>query len=132
MSLTDYQAKYFAHELTRRFPPDSVEKVTVAFAGAQVDLNPHQIDAALFAFKSPLSRGALLADEVGLDRSRLVLCTAFRAKPDRYPNLTVKKIPKAVLARCEWSHDDYSLRVENLPKAPPPKGQIGLFNEEPD
>ena len=69
MSLTDYQAKYFAHELTRRFPPDSVEKVTVAFAGAQVDLNPHQIDAALFAFKSPLSRGALLADEVGLGKT---------------------------------------------------------------
>lgn len=47
MNLTDYQAKYFAHELTRRFPPDSVEKATVAFAGAQVDLNPHQINAAL-------------------------------------------------------------------------------------
>ena len=64
MNLTDYQAEYFAYELTRRFPPDSVEKVTVAFAGAQVDLNPHQIDAALLAFKSPLSRGALLADDV--------------------------------------------------------------------
>ena len=69
MSLTDYQAKYFAYELTRRFPSDSVEKVTVAFAGAQVDLNPHQIDASLFAFKSPLSRGALLADEVGLGKT---------------------------------------------------------------
>ncbi|MFO7645367.1 MAG: hypothetical protein R6W95_13370 [Desulfosarcina sp.] len=69
MSLTDYHAKYFAHELTRRFRPDSVEKITVAFAGAQVDLNPHQIDAALFAFKSPLSRGALLADEVGLGKT---------------------------------------------------------------
>lgn len=69
MNLTDHQAKYFAYELTRRFPPDSVEKVTVAFAGAQVDLNPHQIDAALFAFKSPLSRGALLADEVGLGKT---------------------------------------------------------------
>jgi adenine-specific DNA-methyltransferase len=69
LNLTDHQVKYFAHELTRRFPPDSVEKVTVAFAGAQVDLNPHQIDAALFAFKSPLSRGALLADEVGLGKT---------------------------------------------------------------
>ena len=49
----------------------------------------------------------------------LVLCTAFRAKADAYPNLTVKKIPKQVLSRCEWGHDDYSLRVENLPKAPP-------------
>jgi len=73
-----------------------------------------------------------LSDEVGSDRTLLVLYTAFRARADRYPNLTVKKIPKAVLARCEWDHDDYSLRVENLPQAPPPKGQIGLFDEEPD
>ncbi|WP_054699044.1 DEAD/DEAH box helicase [Desulfosarcina cetonica] len=268
--------------MTRRFPPDSVEKVTVAFAGAQVDLNPHQIDAALFAFNSPLSKGALLADEVGLgktieaglmlsqkwaerkrniliitpaslrkqwyqeltekfflpcrllesksynaavkqgetrpfeapeiiicsyhfakskaddikaipwdlvvideahwlrnvykpsnviantlkaalagkdkllltatplqnsllelfglvsfidehtfgDLKSFVLCTAFRARTDRYPNLTVKKISRAVLARCEWGHDDYSLQVENLPKAPPPKGQMGLFDED--
>ena len=43
---------------------------------------------------------------------------------------TVKKIPKAVLARCEWGHDDYSLQVENLPKAPPKPGQLGLFGKE--
>lgn len=66
MNLSDYQAKYIAHELTRRFPPDGLEKIASALVDAQVDLNPHQIDAALFAFKSPLSRGALLADEVGL------------------------------------------------------------------
>jgi len=60
-----------------------------------------------------------LSDEVGTERSLLVLCTAFRGKGD-YPNLTVKKIPKQVLSRCEWGHDDYSLRVENLPKAPLP------------
>jgi len=73
-----------------------------------------------------------LSDEVGPDRTLLVLCTAFRARADRYPNLTVKKIPKQVLSRCEWGHDDYSLRVENLPKEPPPKGQLSLFDEEPD
>ena len=67
-----------------------------------------------------------LSDEVGPDRSLLVLCTAFRAKADRYPNLTVKKIPKQVLSRCEWGHDDYSLQVENLPKAPPEPGQQAL------
>ncbi len=71
-----------------------------------------------------------LSDEVGPDRTLLVLCTAFRAKADRYPNLTVKKIPKQVLSRCEWGHDDYSLQVENLPKAPPKPGQQGLFEEE--
>jgi len=69
MSLTAYHAKYFAHELTRRCPSDSDEKLAGAVAGAQVDLNPHQVDAALFAFRSPFSKGALLADEVGLGKT---------------------------------------------------------------
>lgn len=63
-----------------------------------------------------------LSDEVGSERSLLVLCPAFRGKGE-YPNLTVKKIPKQVLSRCEWGHDDYSLRVENLPQKPPEPGQ---------
>jgi adenine-specific DNA-methyltransferase len=74
-----------------------------------------------------------LSDEVGPDRTLLVLCAAFRSPRGgsaQYPNLTVKKIPKQVLARCEWGHDDYSLKVENLPKAPPPPGQQPLFAEE--
>ena len=62
MQLTDYHAKYFAYELTKRCAPDSMEKLAGAVAGAQVDLNPHQVDAALFAFNSPLSKGALLAE----------------------------------------------------------------------
>ncbi|MGA2731624.1 MAG: site-specific DNA-methyltransferase [Syntrophobacteraceae bacterium] len=70
-----------------------------------------------------------LSDEVGPERSLLVLCTAFRGRGE-YPNLTVKKIPKQVLSRCEWGHDDYSLRVENLPKAPPKPGQLSLFGDE--
>ena len=69
MYLTDYHAKYFAHELTKRCASDSVEKLAGALVDAQVDLNPHQVEAALFAFKSPLSRGALLADEVGLGKT---------------------------------------------------------------
>jgi adenine-specific DNA-methyltransferase len=69
MQLTDYHAQYFAYELTRRCPPDSAEKLAGAVASAQVDLNPHQVDAALFAFQSPLSKGALLADEVGLGKT---------------------------------------------------------------
>jgi len=71
-----------------------------------------------------------LSDEVGPDRALLVLCTAFRARSDEFPNLTVKKIPKTVLSRCEWGHDDYSLQVENLPTAPPQPGQQDLFVEE--
>src|SRR2546423_14794049 len=69
ISTTDYQAKYFAYDLTRRYAPDSAERLAGAVAGAQVDLNPHQVDAALFAFASPLSKGALLADEVGLGKT---------------------------------------------------------------
>lgn len=67
-----------------------------------------------------------LSDEVGEERSLLVLCSAFRGKADRYSNLTIKKIPKTVLTRCEWAHDDYSLKIENLPQAPPPPGQQPL------
>jgi adenine-specific DNA-methyltransferase len=73
---------------------------------------------------------AQLSDEVGPERSLLVLCTSFRAKADLYPNLTVKKIPRQVLSRCEWGHDDYSLRVENLPSAPLALGQMSLFDHE--
>ena len=58
-----------------------------------------------------------LSDEVGGDRSLLVCCTAFRGKSDQFQNLTLKKIPKMVLSRCEWGHDDYSLNVANLPMA---------------
>ncbi|MBI2069466.1 MAG: DEAD/DEAH box helicase [Elusimicrobia bacterium] len=67
--MTAYHAKYFAHELTRRCPSDSVEKLTSVLSDAQVDLNPHQIEAALFAFSNPFSRGAILADEVGLGKT---------------------------------------------------------------
>jgi adenine-specific DNA-methyltransferase len=70
-----------------------------------------------------------LSDEVGPERSLLVLCTAFQARGG-YPSLTVKKIPRQVLTRCEWGHDDYSLMVENLPAAPPKLGQQELFEEE--
>ena len=52
MNLTPYHAKYFAHELTKRCSSDSAEKLAGAVASAQVDLNPHQVDAALFAFNS--------------------------------------------------------------------------------
>ena len=58
---------------------------------------------------------ARLADEVGENRTLLVVCKAFTGKPE-FANLTVKKIPKAVMAKCEWGHDDYSLEIKNLPQ----------------
>ena len=73
-----------------------------------------------------------LSEEVGPERTLLVLCAAFRGGGE-YPNLTVKRIPRQVLSRCEWGRDDYSLQVQNLPQAPEPPArptQAALFAEE--
>lgn len=66
---TKYHSKYFASELSLQRAIDTIENLTVALSNAKVDLNPHQVDAALFALKSPLSSGVLLADEVGLGKT---------------------------------------------------------------
>jgi adenine-specific DNA-methyltransferase len=58
------------------------------------------------------------SDEVGPNRSLLICCGAFRCDVSEFENLTVKKIPKAVLSKCEWGHDDYSLEIKNLPATP--------------
>ena len=60
-----------------------------------------------------------LSEEVGPDRSLLVLCRAFPGNSEQWLNLTVQKIPQQILDRCEWGHDDYSLNVNNLPQALP-------------
>jgi hypothetical protein len=70
-----------------------------------------------------------LSDEVGTDQSLLVCCAAFHGvtaakASERWPNLTLKKIPKMVLSRCEWGHDDYSLNVANLPMAQIEKSEL--------
>lgn len=67
--ITDFHAKYLANELDKRSASDSVEKLAAVLSDAQVDLNPHQVEAALFAFRSPFSKGAILADEVGLGKT---------------------------------------------------------------
>jgi len=69
MDLTSYHAKYYAHELTVRHSAGELGKLAGTLVDAQVDMNPHQVDAALFAFKSPFSNGAILADEVGLGKT---------------------------------------------------------------
>ena len=74
---TAYHARYFAHELTRRRPANGVDRLSRSLFDACVDLNPHQIDAALFALRSPISKGVVLADEVGLGKTieaGLVMC----------------------------------------------------------
>lgn len=67
--LTDYHAKYLAYELTKKSSANSIEKLIHVLSDAKVEPKPHQIEAALFAFKSPLSKGAILADEVGLGKT---------------------------------------------------------------
>lgn len=66
---TEYHSKYYAYKLTRRCHSDQLAKLNQSIFNATIDLNPHQIDAALFAFRYPLSRGAILADEVGLGKT---------------------------------------------------------------
>jgi ERCC4-related helicase len=95
--ITDYHAKYYAWELGKRHPIDSTEKFAGAVANAQVDLNPHQVDAALFAFKSPLSKGAILADEVGLGKTieaGLVLSQKWAEKKRRILIITPANLRK--------------------------------------
>lgn len=75
--ITAYHAKYYAHELTRRHAVDGVDRLSQSLFDASVDLNPHQIEAALFAMRNPLQQGVLLADEVGLGKTieaALVVC----------------------------------------------------------
>ena len=59
-----------------------------------------------------------ISEDVGPERTLLVCCKAFNARADAFENLTVKKIPQAVLSRCEWGRDDYSLRITEAPRPP--------------
>jgi hypothetical protein len=77
MQLTPHQAKYIAHDLTLQHAGAGMDRLSQALFNASVDLNPHQIEAAVFALRSPLSMGVLLADEVGLGKTieaGIVLC----------------------------------------------------------
>ena len=83
---TPYHAKYFAYELTRQHGRGDGNRLSMALFDACVDLNPHQIDAAAFALRNPLSKGVLLADEVGLGKTieaGLVLCQYWAERKRR-------------------------------------------------
>lgn len=83
---TAHHAKYFAWELTRRRAASEDDRLAQSLFDASVDLNPHQIDAALFALNNPLSIGVVLADEVGLGKTieaALVLCQLWAERRRR-------------------------------------------------
>lgn len=85
MNLTPHHAKYFAHDLTRR-ATSGMDRLSMSLFDAAVDLNPHQIEAALFALQSPLSKGVILADEVGLGKTieaGIVLCQFWAERKRR-------------------------------------------------
>lgn len=83
----------------------------------------------IYVTTQPLTRDMLakLSDEVGDDRTLLIMCKAFRGRAGggAFPNLTVKKIPKAVMAKCEWGQDDYSLAIRSLPPPEPDASDDG-------
>jgi ERCC4-related helicase len=83
---TAFHAKYFAYDITRQAPPGAVDQLSISLFDASVDLNPHQIEAALFALQSPLSEGVILADEVGLGKTieaGIVLCQKWAERKRR-------------------------------------------------
>src|SRR5665213_2602770 len=97
MHLTPYHAKYIAYELTKRSSSDSMQKLATTLVDAQVDLNPHQVEAALFAFRSPLSKGAILADEVGLGKTieaGLVISQKWAERHRKILIITPANLPK--------------------------------------
>lgn len=84
--ITAYHSKFFAHEITRLAPAGDADQLSMALFDSTVDLNPHQIEAAMFALQSPISEGVILADEVGLGKTieaAIVLCQKWAERKRR-------------------------------------------------
>ena len=104
--ITPYHAKLFAHEISKRHSVADAEKLAGTHLDAQVDLNPHQVEAALFAFKSPLSKGAILADEVGLGKTieaGLVLSQKWTEGKRRILIITPASLTEAIVLSARGS-----------------------------
>lgn len=113
MPLTPFHAKYFAHDLTRR-AVGGIDRLSTALFDASVDLNPHQIEAALFALQSPLSKGVILADEVGLGKTveaGIVLCQLWAERKQRLTVICPASIRKQWALELE---EKFSLPVRVL------------------
>ena len=93
---TAYQAKYFANFLTRE-GIGADEALTQSLSSARVDLNPHQVDAAMFALRSPLSKGVLLADEVGLGKTIEACLTLHRMLRTGRASRALILVPESLL-----------------------------------
>ncbi|EMI22351.1 helicase domain-containing protein, partial [Rhodopirellula maiorica SM1] len=111
---TPYHACYFAHELTRTAGGTGLDRLSQSLFDAAVDLNPHQIEAALFALRSPISKGVILADEVGLGKTieaGLVACQYWAERRRRILIVCPASLRK------QWEHelaDKFNLQSEVL------------------
>jgi SNF2 family DNA or RNA helicase len=118
--ITHFHAKYFAHELSIQYANQGVDRLSQSLFNASVDLNPHQIEAALFALNNPLSQGVVLADEVGLGktieaglvlcqywaerkRKLLIICPAALRRQWAQELLDKFNLPSQILDRKTWS-----------------------------
>ena len=131
--ITPQQSQYLAWQLTRRAASDSIESLAATLVDAQVDLNPHQVDAALFACRNPLSRGVILADEVGLGKTiEAGLVIAQRWAERRHKILII--VPANL--RKQWHQelqDKFGLTgiiLESKNYNALRKSQANLFNQE--
>ena len=100
MKLSPQQIKYYAWDLTRRRSTADDNKFVGVLSEAKVDLNPHQIEAALFAFHSPLSKGAILADEVGLGKTIEAGHIMLELKARRELHHVLIVCPKSLQRKC--------------------------------
>lgn len=113
--------------VSREYRPEMLAEAVCKLEGFRYDPDPEVFwihgrsteTDCIYVTTQNLSRDQLrfISDQVGAERTLLICCSAFRAKRDEFPNLTLKKIPQAVLSRCEWGRDDYSLNVASLPPA---------------
>lgn len=116
---------YSPHQLTRRVASDSMDAVAGALLDAQVDLNPHQIDAALFATGNPLAKGSILADEVGLGKTieaGLLIAQRWAERKRR-----IEPVCKCTLRRQVEAHVKYTKRISLLQEFVPGADETGLY-----
>ena len=99
-AFTPHQSTFFAHRITLEGLGE--QALAQSLSTARVDMNPHQVDAALFALASPLSKGVVLADEVGLGKTiEAALVIAQRWAERRRRILLI--VPASL--RKQWSQE---------------------------
>ena len=114
--LTPIQQKYYAWDISHKKSVTDDSRFTGVLSEARVDLNPHQVEAALFAFKSPLSKGAILADEVGLGKTieAGLILREMQARMNLESVLII--CPRPLVAERKWESEMKRFDEEFIPK----------------